>query len=63
MGRGCHLLTLSHPEEIVIRKSAYVTDRTLMIGANAAAADIDRRLIHKLKSSSTRIQIRLTVET
>jgi hypothetical protein len=63
VGRGCHLLSLSHPEEIVIRRSTYVSERTLMIGANAAAADIDRRLIHKLRSSSTRIRIRLTVET
>jgi len=63
VGRGCHLLSLSHPEEIVIRRSAYVSERTLMIGANAAAADIDRRLIHKLRSRSTRIRVRLTVET
>jgi len=61
-GRGSHLLTLSHPEEIVIRKSTYATDRTLMIGADAAARDVDRRLIHKLRSPSTRILIHLTVE-
>lgn len=61
-GNGCHLLTLTHPEEIVIRKSSYVNDRTLMVGADAAAVDLSRRLIHAIKSSSTPIHIRLTVE-
>jgi hypothetical protein len=62
-GRGSHLLTLSHPHEMVIRKSAYVTDRTLMIGSNAAAADLSRSLIHAITSSSAIIHIRLTSET
>jgi len=61
-GRGCRLLTLSHFEEMVIRKSSYVTDRTLMIGADKAAADLSRKLIHALRSTSALIQIRLTAE-
>jgi len=62
LGRGSRLLTLIDPEDIVIRKSNSVTDRTLMIEADKAAADLSRRLVRELRSSSTRIHIRLTAK-
>jgi hypothetical protein len=62
LGRGSRLLTLIDLEDIVVRKSSYVTDRTLMIEADKAAADLSRRLVRELRSSSTRIHIRLTAE-
>lgn len=61
-GKGNCLLTLSHPEEIVIRKSAYINDRTIMVGADVAAVDLSRKLINAIRSSSATINIRLTVE-
>ena len=49
-GFGHEDLTLTHPTDIVIRKSDYVCSRTLMIGADKAAKDLDRDLIDDLKN-------------
>ena len=49
-GFGHEDLTLTHPTDIVIRKSDYVCSRTLMIGANKAAKDLDGDLIDDLKN-------------
>ena len=48
-GFGHEDLTLTHPTDIVIRKSDYTCDRTLMIKADKAARDLDRDLIDDLK--------------
>ena len=60
-GRGSHLLTLEDEEELVIRKSTYVSNRTLMINADKAACDLRRQFIQRLRSTSTDIHVRLTV--
>ncbi len=60
-GRGSSSLTLSHHEDIVARKSSYVTDRTLIISADKAARDINRKLVRALRSPNTSVRIRLTV--
>ena len=57
-GRGSHLLTLTG-EEIIIRKSSYVSDRTLMIQADKAALDLQRKFIRGLKSTSSDIHVHL----
>lgn len=49
-GYGHEDLTLTHPTDIVIRKSDYTCDRTLMIGADKAAKDLDLNLIEDLKN-------------
>jgi uncharacterized protein len=36
---------------MVVRKSGFISGRTLMIGADKAAADLDRRFVEKLKNS------------
>ncbi|HKT21838.1 MAG TPA: DUF371 domain-containing protein, partial [Nitrososphaerales archaeon] len=46
-------LELSHPHDIVIRRSDFVSDRTLAVGADAAARDLPRRLISLLKDRRT----------
>ena len=61
-GKGSKLLTLNHSEEIVIRKSTYVSERTLMLNADSAAIDLKRSLVRILKSPSAIIKIKLTVE-
>ena len=61
-GRGSNLLTLANSQDIVVRKSSYVTDRTLMIEADKAAADLSRHLTRELQLPSTLIHIRLTAQ-
>ena len=47
-GYGHHDLTLSHPTDMVCRKSTFVCSRTLMIKSNKAAIDLNRDLIKDL---------------
>jgi len=47
-------------KEIVIRKSAFKDERTLMTNSNKAACDIDIGIINKLKSQTTKLEILLT---
>jgi len=49
-GVGCNKLTLTDAKDIVIRKSDFVSERTLMINANKSAADLDRELIANLRT-------------
>ena len=49
-GFGHEDLTLTHPTDIVCRTSDYTCSRTLMIGADKAAKDLDRNLIEDLKN-------------
>ncbi|MDR2830506.1 MAG: DUF371 domain-containing protein [Methanobrevibacter sp.] len=49
-GYGHHKLTLTHPTDIVCRKSSYVCPRTLMIKSNKASIDLNRQLIEDLKN-------------
>ena len=43
-------LTLTHPTDIVCRKSDFVCSRTLMINSSKAARDLDSDLINDLKN-------------
>lgn len=51
--RGDPRLQLSHPHDMVIRKSDFVSDRTLALGADAAARNIPRKLVSLLKDPRT----------
>jgi len=46
-------LELSHPHDIVIRRSRFTSNRTLAVGASAAAVDIPRSIVSKLKNPQT----------
>ena len=50
IGWGHEDLTLTHPTDIVCRKSDYVCSRTLMIRSSKAACDLDLDLINDLKN-------------
>ena len=50
-GFGSADLAQSDANDIVVRKSGFTSGRTLMIGADKAAADLDRRFVEKLKKS------------
>ncbi len=60
-GYGSHHLTFRHPTDIVIRKSNYVCDRTLIVRANKAASDVDREMISLLKDPSTELHFIIEV--
>jgi len=48
-GFGSADLTHSDANDMVVRKSTFTSGRTLMIGADKAAADLDRKFVEKLK--------------
>jgi len=62
VGRGDPRLTLSHTTDLVARKSSYTCDRTLMVEADRAAADLSRDLIKEVQKSSQRVMITLIAE-
>jgi len=58
---GSPRLILTHPTEMVIRKSEYISERTLAIHADKSSSDLSRKLIEKLKSPNQKIIITLIV--
>ena len=52
-GFGHHDLSLSHPTDIVCRKSTFVCSRTLMIKSNKAAIALNRDLIKDLANGES----------
>jgi len=61
-GHGAESLTFSHPTDIVVRKSGFVSDRTLMVHADRAAADLPKSLVELLQDPGQKILVELTVE-
>jgi hypothetical protein len=59
---GSSHLILTHPTEIVVRKSDYVSNRTLAIRADKASHDLSRKLVNKLKNPNQKVKITLTVK-
>lgn len=56
-------LTLVDSVDIVVRKSEFLSGRTLAVRSDKAARDLSRELIGKLKDSKQKVTIFLTVET
>jgi len=56
---GSSQLQLTHPTDMVIRKSSYICDRTLAIKADKAAADLSRSLVEKLRKPKQNVEIKL----
>ena len=50
VGYGHEDLSLTHPTDIVIRKSDFTCPRTLMVNSDKAARDLDTKLIEDLKN-------------
>ncbi|HIE36781.1 TPA: DUF371 domain-containing protein [Candidatus Geothermarchaeota archaeon] len=59
LAHGNRNLVLNSKESIVIRKSSHIDTRTVAIGSNKAARDINRKLINYLKNHNRIINIRL----
>lgn len=51
-GRGDPDLSFDNDRSLVGRTSTYVDDRTIMVDADAAAAEIDRELVESLKKGA-----------
>lgn len=61
-GRGDRQLALSHPTDLVVRKSDYICPRTLMIQADKSASDLGRRFVKALRDRSSRINVEIVAE-
>lgn len=51
--RGDPRLQLSHPRDMVVRKSDFISDRTLALKADASARDVPRGMVALLKDPRT----------
>ena len=58
---GSPQLVLTHPTDMVIRKSDYVDNRTLAVQADKAALYLSRELVEKLKNPKQKVKITLEV--
>jgi hypothetical protein len=58
-GRGHPGLTLTNPSDMVIRKSSFICDRTLMIKADIAASDIPPEFVRLLEGSNREVHIKI----
>ena len=58
---GSPRLILSHPTDMVVRKSEFISDRTLAVRADKAANDLSRELVDKLKNPKQKVKITLIV--
>jgi len=59
--RGHHLLPLSHPTDMVVRKSGYVCARTLAVYADKSSADLSRKFVRLLRSRDAMLEITVEV--
>jgi len=57
--QGSQQLILTHPTDMVIRKTDYVCNRTLAVHADKAAQDLSRNLVEKLKNPKQKVKITL----
>jgi hypothetical protein len=54
---GSSRLTLNDTVEMVVRKSSFVSDRTLAVKADVAAADLQRDFVQKLRNPAQKVNI------
>lgn len=59
---GSPKLILTHPIDMVIRKSDYISDRTLAINADKSSDDFPRLFIERLQNPWQEVKITLTVQ-
>ena len=58
-GSGDPRLTFSHIRDLVIRKSGFISDRTLMIHADKAANDIPREMVRLLQDRKNKVAVQI----
>jgi hypothetical protein len=62
-GWGDGRLVLTHPTDLVARKSSYICPRTLMVRADKSAADLNTELVRVLRDESSTIKIEIVAES
>ena len=62
-GRGDPRLTYLDTVSMVARKSSFICDRTLMVGADKAAVDLDRSFVDALRNHKTQLQCEILFVT
>lgn len=60
--RGHPELTLSDPEELVVRKSSFISPRTLAVQADKSAADIPRSVVSRLREPNVTGSMEIILE-
>ncbi len=60
LGRGSSGLSFISPTEMVVRKSGFVSDRTLMIYANRSAIDIPRKMVELLQNPDQTVTVEIS---
>jgi hypothetical protein len=56
-------LNPSHPTDLVVRKSTFISNRTLAVCANTASNDLPRSFVTRLQNPTQHIKITLTVKS
>jgi uncharacterized protein len=59
-GRGDPRLSFSHETDLVVRKSGFISDRTLMILANKSSMDIPREMVRLLQDPTNRVTVEIS---
>lgn len=59
---GSPELKLNHPNDLVIRKSEFISDRTLAVRADKSSGDLSKAVVEKLKNPKQQVTLTLTVE-
>ncbi len=59
---GSSELTLNHPNDLVIRTSEFISDRTLAVNADKSSGDLSKAVVEKLKNPKQQVTLTLTVE-
>lgn len=61
-GFGDPRLPLSHPRDIVVRKSGHICERTLMLFADKAACDMHPEFVKQLQNPRQSVNIKILVD-
>lgn len=59
---GNPALIMTHPTDLVVRRSNHICSRTLAIRADKAAWDLPRELVEKLRNPQQEVKITFSVE-
>src|SRR5437879_8786890 len=58
--KGDPRLTFSHETDLVVRKSGFISDRTLMIPANTSSQDIPRDMVRLLQDPTSTVTVEIS---
>ena len=60
LGRGDPRLTFLHETDMVVRKSGFISERTLMIFADKSSMDIPREMVRMLQDPTSRVTVEIS---